>query len=112
MAHAPAAGSEPASQTAHGSYRTSGLCTPTDPSLESQPCNLRLSAGSGRLADAWQAAPMKIGTSLRSTYPVADSREGAQCMVERAAAAAAAGLDSLFVGDHHATGPTAYYQNS
>ena len=33
-------------------------------------------------------------------------------MVERAAAAEAAGLDSLFVGDHHATGPTAYYQNS
>jgi alkanesulfonate monooxygenase SsuD/methylene tetrahydromethanopterin reductase-like flavin-dependent oxidoreductase (luciferase family) len=32
--------------------------------------------------------------------------------VERAAAAAAAGLDSLFVGDHHATGPVAYYQNS
>jgi alkanesulfonate monooxygenase SsuD/methylene tetrahydromethanopterin reductase-like flavin-dependent oxidoreductase (luciferase family) len=55
---------------------------------------------------------MKIGTSLRSTYPVADPREGARWMVERAAAAAAAGLDSLFVGDHHATGPTAYYQNS
>jgi len=55
---------------------------------------------------------MKIGTSLRSSYPVADPREGARWMVERAAAAAVAGLDSLFVGDHHATGPTAYYQNS
>jgi alkanesulfonate monooxygenase SsuD/methylene tetrahydromethanopterin reductase-like flavin-dependent oxidoreductase (luciferase family) len=55
---------------------------------------------------------MKIGTSLRSTYPVADPREGARWMVERAAAAAAAGLDSLFVGDHHATGPVPYYQNS
>jgi alkanesulfonate monooxygenase SsuD/methylene tetrahydromethanopterin reductase-like flavin-dependent oxidoreductase (luciferase family) len=55
---------------------------------------------------------MKIGTSLRSSYPVADPREGARWMVERAAAAAAAGLDSLFVGDHHATGPTPYYQNS
>lgn len=55
---------------------------------------------------------MKIGTSLRSTYPVADPREGARWMVERAAAAAAAGLDSLFVGDHHATGPMPYYQNS
>jgi alkanesulfonate monooxygenase SsuD/methylene tetrahydromethanopterin reductase-like flavin-dependent oxidoreductase (luciferase family) len=55
---------------------------------------------------------MKIGTSLRSTYPVADPREGARWMVERAAAAAAAGLDSLFVGDHHATGPLPYYQNS
>lgn len=58
----------------------------------------------------WRA--VKIGTSLRSTYSVADPREGARWMVERAAAAAAAGLDSLFVGDHHATGPTAYYQNT
>lgn len=33
-------------------------------------------------------------------------------MVERARAASAAGLDALFVGDHHATGPVAYYQNS
>ena len=55
---------------------------------------------------------MKIGTSLRSTYSVTDPREGARWMVERAAAAAAAGLDSLFVGDHHATGPMPYYQNS
>ncbi|MDQ1489009.1 MAG: hypothetical protein QOJ23_1523, partial [Actinomycetota bacterium] len=55
---------------------------------------------------------MKIGTSLRSSYPVTDPREGARWMVERAAAAAAAGLDSLFVGDHHATGPVPYYQNS
>ena len=55
---------------------------------------------------------MKIGTSLRSTYPVTDPREGARWMVERAAAAAAAGLDSLFVGDHHVTGPMPYYQNS
>jgi alkanesulfonate monooxygenase SsuD/methylene tetrahydromethanopterin reductase-like flavin-dependent oxidoreductase (luciferase family) len=55
---------------------------------------------------------MKIGTSLRSTYPVADPREGARWMVERAAGAAAAGLDSLFVGDHHASGPVPYYQNS
>ena len=61
---------------------------------------------------AWQAGGVKIGTSLRSTYSVADPREGARWMVERAAAAAAAGLDSLFVGDHHATGPAAYYQNS
>jgi alkanesulfonate monooxygenase SsuD/methylene tetrahydromethanopterin reductase-like flavin-dependent oxidoreductase (luciferase family) len=55
---------------------------------------------------------MKIGVSLRSSFSVADPREGARWMVERAAAAAAAGLDSLFVGDHHATGPMAYYQNS
>lgn len=31
-------------------------------------------------------------------------------MIERAAAAERAGLDSLFVGDHHAT-PSPYYQN-
>lgn len=33
-------------------------------------------------------------------------------MVDRAAAAERAGLDSLFVGDHHATWPRAYYQNT
>jgi alkanesulfonate monooxygenase SsuD/methylene tetrahydromethanopterin reductase-like flavin-dependent oxidoreductase (luciferase family) len=32
-------------------------------------------------------------------------------MVERARAARDAGLDSLFVGDHHVTGPGIYYQN-
>lgn len=32
-------------------------------------------------------------------------------MVERARAAFDAGLDSLFVGDHHSTGPFPYYQN-
>jgi alkanesulfonate monooxygenase SsuD/methylene tetrahydromethanopterin reductase-like flavin-dependent oxidoreductase (luciferase family) len=31
--------------------------------------------------------------------------------VERAAACRQAGLDSLFVGDHHATGPAQYFQN-
>jgi alkanesulfonate monooxygenase SsuD/methylene tetrahydromethanopterin reductase-like flavin-dependent oxidoreductase (luciferase family) len=39
-----------------------------------------------------------------------DVRVGAQWMVERARAAAAAGLDSLFVGDHHNV-PVPYYQN-
>lgn len=33
-------------------------------------------------------------------------------MIERARAAWDAGLDALFVGDHHATGPMAYYQNT
>ena len=33
-------------------------------------------------------------------------------MVERATTARDAGLDSLFVGDHHATGPYGYYQNT
>src|SRR5215471_12377778 len=53
---------------------------------------------------------MKIGISLRSGYAPMDARLGAQWMVERARAAAAAGLDSLFVGDHHAV-PVPYYQN-
>ena len=53
---------------------------------------------------------MRLGTSLSSSHSVADPREGARWMVARAAAAARAGLDSLFVGDHHAT-PAPYYQN-
>jgi alkanesulfonate monooxygenase SsuD/methylene tetrahydromethanopterin reductase-like flavin-dependent oxidoreductase (luciferase family) len=53
---------------------------------------------------------MKVGISLTSSHAVADPREGARWMIERAAAARRAGLDSLFVGDHHAT-PGPYYQN-
>lgn len=54
---------------------------------------------------------MRIGISMASAYGVDDARTGARYMVERARAAHAAGLDSLFVGDHHAT-PAPYYQNS
>ncbi len=53
---------------------------------------------------------MRIGISLSSGFAVADPRMGARFMIERAAAARRAGLDSLFVGDHHAT-PQPYYQN-
>jgi alkanesulfonate monooxygenase SsuD/methylene tetrahydromethanopterin reductase-like flavin-dependent oxidoreductase (luciferase family) len=53
---------------------------------------------------------MRIGVSLRSSYTT-DMRTGARWMVERTRAARDAGLDSLFVGDHHATGPGVYYQN-
>ena len=53
---------------------------------------------------------MKIGASLRSAYPPMDVRTGARWMIERARAASAAGLDSLFVGDHHNV-PVPYYQN-
>lgn len=53
---------------------------------------------------------MRVGTSLTSSYRTDDVRKGARDMVERAAAAREAGLDSLFVGDHHAT-PQPYYQN-
>jgi alkanesulfonate monooxygenase SsuD/methylene tetrahydromethanopterin reductase-like flavin-dependent oxidoreductase (luciferase family) len=54
---------------------------------------------------------MKIGISLTSAYKVQDPRLGARWMIERARAAHAAELDSLFVGDHHAT-PQPYYQNT
>jgi alkanesulfonate monooxygenase SsuD/methylene tetrahydromethanopterin reductase-like flavin-dependent oxidoreductase (luciferase family) len=53
---------------------------------------------------------MKIGVSLTTALAVKDGREGARWIIERAAAARKAGLDSLFVGDHHAT-PGPYYQN-
>ena len=53
---------------------------------------------------------MRIGASIRSFYPPGNARDGARGMIERAAAARAAGLDSLFVGDHHAT-PAPYFQN-
>lgn len=54
---------------------------------------------------------MRIGISMTSSYSVNDVRQGAHRMVERAKAAAKAGLDSLFVGDHHAT-LSPYYQNT
>lgn len=53
---------------------------------------------------------MRIGVSLTSAHAVGDPRLGVQWMVERARAARDAGLDSLFVGDHHAT-RVPYYQN-
>src|SRR5262245_18423323 len=54
---------------------------------------------------------MRIGISVGSNYDVKDVRSGARFMAERARAAHAAGLYSLFVGDHHVT-PRPYYQNS
>lgn len=53
---------------------------------------------------------MRIGVSERSGYAVADVRVGARWMVERVRAARDAGLESLFLGEHHSTGG-AYYQN-
>ncbi len=53
---------------------------------------------------------MRVGISLTSRHVGADTREAARWMIERAAAARSAGLDSLFVGDHHCT-PAPYYQN-
>ncbi len=54
---------------------------------------------------------MKIGISISSTYQTNDFRAGAAHMVDRARAASEAGLDSMFVGDHHAV-PVPYYQNT
>jgi alkanesulfonate monooxygenase SsuD/methylene tetrahydromethanopterin reductase-like flavin-dependent oxidoreductase (luciferase family) len=57
------------------------------------------------------AGSLHIGMSERSGYGVADPRTGARWMVERVRAARDAGLESLFLGEHHATGGT-YYQNA
>ncbi len=54
---------------------------------------------------------MRIGISVSSAYRVDEPRSGARFMVERARAARAADLDSLFVGDHHVTA-TPYFQNT
>jgi len=54
---------------------------------------------------------MKVGISLTSAHSTRDVRAAGQWMVERAAAARDAGLDSLFVGDHHSM-PVPYYQNT
>lgn len=53
---------------------------------------------------------LRIGVSLKSRHAHADPRDGARVMIDRARAADAAELDSLFVGDHHAV-PDGYYQN-
>lgn len=54
---------------------------------------------------------MHIGVSLRSGYGDAEPRAAARWMVERTMAARDAGLDSLFLGEHHSTGST-YFQNA
>ena len=54
---------------------------------------------------------MRLGISVCSGYPETEPRTGARYMIERARAAADAGLDSLFVGDHHVTS-IPYYQNT
>src|SRR5881394_1002020 len=55
---------------------------------------------------------MRVGISLTTSYPdVKDPRQGARWIIERAAAGRRAALDSLFIGDQHAS-PTPYYQNT
>jgi alkanesulfonate monooxygenase SsuD/methylene tetrahydromethanopterin reductase-like flavin-dependent oxidoreductase (luciferase family) len=56
-------------------------------------------------------SPVKVGISLTTAFPkTGDARAIGRQLVERAAAIRAAGLDSLFVGDHHATAGY-YFQN-
>jgi len=54
---------------------------------------------------------MKIGISVSSSYPNVAPNLAADWMIQRARAANAAGLDHLFVGDHHST-KTPYFQNN
>ncbi len=52
---------------------------------------------------------MRIGVSITSAHVVDDPAVGVTNMIERTRAARDAGLDSLSLGDHHAT-PIPYYQ--
>jgi len=55
---------------------------------------------------------MQLGISITSGYQGQSDRDVTRWVIERARAAADAGLDHLTLGDHHATGPrTAYVQN-
>lgn len=72
--------------------------------------SLTVATVGGRLVAGGWRRQMRVGISLTSSHAVTDVREGARWMIERAAAAQAAGLDSLFIGDHHAM-PVPYYQN-
>ncbi len=54
---------------------------------------------------------MRVGISLGTAYPAGD-RNGAASVVRQARAARDGGLDILSVGDHHATGPMPYLQNT
>src|SRR6201994_1512459 len=54
---------------------------------------------------------MRVGISIGTTYQVDDYQEGPRSVLEQARAAARVELDTLSLGDHHATGPTSYVQN-
>ena len=55
---------------------------------------------------------IRIGTSLTTAYGTsANVRAGAAAVIAASQAASVAGLDSVFLGDHHNTGPGVYYQN-
>jgi alkanesulfonate monooxygenase SsuD/methylene tetrahydromethanopterin reductase-like flavin-dependent oxidoreductase (luciferase family) len=57
---------------------------------------------------------MRVGISIGSAFSTdgpAGPREGPSAVLAQAQAAARAGLDTLTLGDHHATGPFGYVQN-
>ena len=54
---------------------------------------------------------INIGISVSSSFPEVSPQTAASWMVARAREARQAGLDTLFVGDHHATS-SPYYQNN
>ena len=53
---------------------------------------------------------MRVGISLGTAYRSGDA-DGAASVIRQARAAREANLDTLSVGDHHATGPMPYLQN-
>jgi alkanesulfonate monooxygenase SsuD/methylene tetrahydromethanopterin reductase-like flavin-dependent oxidoreductase (luciferase family) len=57
---------------------------------------------------------MRVGISIGTTYPTdgpGGPGQGPRSVLAQAQAAARAGLDTLSLGDHHATGPVGYVQN-
>lgn len=54
---------------------------------------------------------MRVGISIGTAFPDGDHRRGPASVLAQARAARRAGLDTLSVGDHHATGPGPYLQN-
>ena len=54
---------------------------------------------------------MRIGISIGTAYSGGHQQAGPRSVIEQARAASRAGLDTLSVGDHHATGPGPYLQN-
>jgi alkanesulfonate monooxygenase SsuD/methylene tetrahydromethanopterin reductase-like flavin-dependent oxidoreductase (luciferase family) len=57
---------------------------------------------------------MRVGISIGSSFSTdgpAGQREGPSSVLAQAQAAARGGLDTLTLGDHHATGPFGYVQN-
>jgi alkanesulfonate monooxygenase SsuD/methylene tetrahydromethanopterin reductase-like flavin-dependent oxidoreductase (luciferase family) len=54
---------------------------------------------------------MRLGISIGTTFSDDDHRAGPRSVLEQARATRRTGLDTISMGDHHATGPTSYVQN-